>query len=69
MYVFIKNINNNIIMINNDINSLRCRQRGVKIDGSKVKPLKFVSYRSAYKNMVKGNQVYGPFKYNTVSRL
>ena len=38
MNVYTKNINGNIVIINNDRYSLRCRQRGINIDGSKVKP-------------------------------
>ena len=69
MNVYTKNINGNIVIINNDRYSLRCRQRGINIDGSKVKPLKFVSYREVCDKYINNKLIYGPLIYYTISKL
>jgi|MDTE01.3.fsa_nt_gb hypothetical protein len=36
---------NQIFILNTDHHTLRCRQRCRNMDGSKVKPLKFISFK------------------------
>lgn len=54
--IYIKNDNHNIVPIYGNIYSLRCRQRGTYMDGSKVSPLKFVSYKSQKKQLMKSQK-------------
>jgi len=59
-----------IIILNGDLMSLRCRQRNRNIDGSKVTPIKFVSFKEMEKEMIKNkSKISGPFDFYTMSRL
>ena len=59
-----------IILLDADLNSLRCRQRNRNINNEKVKSMKFASYKETMKNMRKyDTKVVGPFEFNTISRL
>ena len=56
----------NIIVLNGNQDSFRCRQR----NRSKVPPFKFVSYRTMMKEAKKNNQkVYKGFEYQTIAKL
>ena len=68
MYTVTKN--NNIIILNGDRHSFRCRQRCILQNGDKVEPLKFVSYRKMLKESKKDNsRVHRGFTYYTISKL
>ena len=43
----------NILILNGDRESFRCRQRNKNMDGKKVKPFRFVSYKSMIKEIIK----------------
>ena len=59
-----------IVILNGDLISLRCRQRNRNIDGSKVTPIKFVSFREMEKEKIKNKlKIVGPFNFHTMSRL
>ena len=59
-----------IIILNGDLMSLRCRQRNKYIDGSKVTPIKFVSFKEMEKEKLKNkSKVSGPFDFYTMGRL
>jgi hypothetical protein len=66
--VYVRNINNRAIILNSDLLSLRFRQRARKSNGLKVEPFKFLSYKEAVKLSKKG-RMYGPFDFNTISKL
>lgn len=59
-----------IIILDADLESLRSRQRCKLMNGLKVKPMKFASFKETVK-YVKRNQgkVVGPFNYNFRSKL
>lgn len=58
-----------IIILYGDRESFRCRQRN-KINGYKVKPLQFVSFKEMEKEIKKNNfKVLGPYYFNTLSKL
>jgi hypothetical protein len=59
-----------IIILNGDLMSLRCRQRNRMLDGSKVTPISFVSFKEMEKEKAKNkSKVHGPFDFYTMSRL
>jgi hypothetical protein len=61
---------NNVVILNGSQESFRCRQRNRLQDGTKIKPFRFVSYRTMMKTAKKNNQkVYKGFKYQTVAKL
>ena len=58
-----------IIIFNGDRQSFRCRQRNT-LNGEKVNPLKFVSFKEMKKESLKYNKkVIGPLKFYTLSRM
>ena len=60
----------NIIVLNGNQDSFRCRQRNRLQDDTKVEPFRFVSYRSMMKEAKKNNQkVYKGFEYQTIAKL
>ena len=70
MSLYVKNINNNIVVLYGNRESFRCRQRNRNLDGTKVDPLKFISYKGMLKEKNKWNKkVYYNFNYNTISKL
>ncbi len=70
MPAYVKNINNNIVVLYGDRESFRCRQRNRYSDGTKVEPLKFVSYKCMLKEKQKWNKsIYYNLNYNTISKL
>lgn len=59
-----------IVVLNGDLMSLRCRQRNRNIDGSKVTPISFVSFKEMEKEKAKNkSKICGPFNFYTMSRL
>ena len=53
-----------IVVLNGDLMSLRCRQRNRNIDGSKVTPIKFVSFKEMEKEKNKNKlKIVGPFNF------
>ena len=71
MNVYVRsNCGNNIIILNGDRHSFRCRQRGKKSDGSGIQSLKFISYKGMIKDVNKNNKgLVGPLQFNTLSKL
>ena len=71
MKVYVRsNFGNNIIILNGDRHSFRCRQRSKKSDGSIVQSLKFISYKGMIKDVNKNNKgLVGPLQFNTLSKL
>jgi hypothetical protein len=69
---FVKSDNGKkIILFQGNRDSFRCRQRSRMMDGNKIKPLKFVSYKETMKQVKRGNteKVIGPLEFNTVAKL
>jgi len=70
MSLYVKNINNNIVVLYGNRESFRCRQRNRNSDGTKVDPLKFISYKGMLKEKNKWNKkIYYNLNYNTISKL
>ena len=59
--------NKRIIILDADLNSLRCRQRNRYMDGQKVDSMRFASYKETMKKY--DTKVYGPYSYNTICKL
>ena len=67
MPAYVKNINNNIVVLYGDRESFRCRQRNRYSDGKKVESFKFISYKSMLKDKNKwGKQIYSKYHYNSL---
>lgn len=51
--------------------SFRCRQRNKYMNGKKVTPLKFISFKEMQRELKKGNakKMNGIFTYDTVAKL
>tara|TARA_B100000131_G_C17703068_1_gene445505 strand:+ start:270 stop:494 length:225 start_codon:yes stop_codon:yes gene_type:complete len=48
----------------------RCRQRSVMMNGQKVKPLKFISFKTMKKEIQRNNnKLIGTLNFNTISKL
>ena len=62
--VYARNEKSNIVILEGDRYSFRCRQRN-----SNVKSFKFISFKEMEKCNKLGTNVYGPFVYKTVSKL
>ena len=59
-----------IIIFSGTRDSFRCRQRSRMIDGKKIEPLKFVSFKVSQKELIKNqNKLIGPLTFETRSRL
>jgi len=59
-----------IIILDGDLNSLRCRQRSRYMNNEKVKSMNFASFKETAKSHErKSAQVYGPYKFYSMSRL
>ena len=66
MPVYVTTKNNNVVILNGDRDSFRCRQR----NKDKENTLKFISYKKMIRKRKKNNsRVYGPFPFLTVSKL
>lgn len=60
----------NIIIFKGTRDDFRCRQRSVMINGEKVKPLKFISFKTMKKEIQKNNnKLIGILNFNTMSKL
>jgi len=58
-----------IIIFNGDRESFRCRQRNT-LNGEKVNPLKFVSFKEMKRESFKFNKkVIGPLKFYTLAKM
>ena len=58
--------NNNVVILNGNQDSFRCRQR----NKDKIDTFRFVSYRKmAKEKKKKNNRVHGPFPFYTISKL
>ena len=64
---YVRSDNNNIYIIDRHIPSLKCRQRGKYSNGRKVKPFKFISYKSM-KDIEKKHKIV-KIDYYTISKL
>jgi hypothetical protein len=64
--VYAKTDNNKYVILNGSRESFRMRQRCRMSDGSKVDPLKFVSYQTMMKE---SRKLVGECEYNTRSKL
>jgi hypothetical protein len=59
-----------IIVLNGDLNSLRCRQRNRTTNGSKVNSMSFVSFKEMEKERIKNkSKISGPFTFYSMSKL
>ena len=59
-----------IIIFSGTRDSFRCRQRGRMMNGEKIEPLKFVSFKVSQKEMMKNKgKLLGPLTFDTRSRL
>jgi len=70
---YVRNDNNNIVMLLGSRNSFKCRQReyndGVQLKNTK-ESLRFISFKESQKIIEKKNKViYGPLIFDTMSRL
>lgn len=68
IHVIARNENNNLVFIKGERESFRMRQRSRTLDGEKVPPLRFVSYKEALK-ILRRKKIYGPVELYTVSKL
>ena len=69
-YVRSKNSKKVMVLIGTR-NSFRCRQRNKYMNGGKVTPLKFISFKEMEREIKKGNakKMNGIFTYDTVAKL
>ena len=60
-----------VMILEGNRQSFRCRQRSKYINGKKVTPLKFVSFKEMQKEIIKGNaqKMNGIYEFNTLSKL
>ena len=59
-----------IVLLEAKRESLRCRQRNRNMDNSKVKPMRFASYKETLKSMKRnGIKVVGPYVFESMCRL
>ena len=62
VFVYARSENGKIVLLEANRESLRCRQRNRNMDNSKVKPMRFASYKETLKSMKrKGTKVVGPY--------
>ena len=60
-----------VMILEGNRQSFRCRQRNKYINGKKVTPLKFISFKEMQKEIKKKNtkKMNGIYQYNTLSKL
>lgn len=59
-----------IIIFRGSRDDFRCRQRSVMMNGEKVKPLKFISFKTMKKEIQRNNnKLIGTLNFNTMSKL
>ena len=62
--------NKKIIILTGKRDSFRCRQRSKLSDGTKVSPLKFVSFKEMEKDVKRGHSFsHGPYTFYSMSKL
>ena len=71
---YVRNDNNNVVMLLGSRDSFKCRQREYNSDGEPLKDtkesLRFISFKDSQKIIGKKNKIiYGPLILNTLSRL
>lgn len=70
---YVRNDNNNIVMLLGSRNSFMCRQREYNSDGEPIKntkeSLRFISFKESQKIIHKKKIIYGPLVFDTLSRL
>ncbi len=67
---FARSENNNIVILNGERSSFRCRQRSILSNGNKTKSMRFVSFKETQKMFLKNNsKVIGPLIFYTMSKL
>ena len=60
-----------VMILTGSRDSFRCRQRNKNMNGEKVAPLKFISYKEMQREIKKGNaeKMNGVFIYDTLGKL
>ena len=71
---YVRNDNNNVVMLLGSRDSFKCRQREYNSDGEPIKDtkesLRFISFKDSQKIINKKNKIiYGPLVFDTLSRL
>jgi hypothetical protein len=70
---YVRNDNNNVVMLLGSRNSFKCRQREYKNDiplKDTKESLRFISFKESQKIIHKNNKIiYGPLIFDTLSRL
>ena len=71
---YVRNDNNNVVMLLGSRSSFMCRQREYNSDGETLKntkeSLRFISFKESQKIIQKKNKIiYGPLILDTLSRL
>ncbi len=71
---YVRNDNNNVVMLLGSRSSFMCRQREYNNDGEPLKntkdSLRFISFKESQKIIHKKNKIiYGPLVFDTLSRL
>jgi len=64
--MYVNTSNNNIVILNGERDSFRCRQR----NKDKKDILRFISYKKMMREKKKNNsRVHGPYQFYTISKL
>lgn len=64
--MYVNTCNNNVVILNGERDSFRCRQR----NKDKKDILKFISYKKMMREKKKNNsRVHGPYQFYTISKL
>ena len=64
--MYVNTGNNNVVILNGERDSFRCRQR----NKDKKDILKFISYKKMMREKKKNNsRVHGPYQFYTISKL
>lgn len=64
--MYVNTSNNNIVILNGERDSFRCRQR----NKDKKDILRFISYKKMVREKKKNNsRVHGPYQFYTISKL
>jgi len=64
--MYVNTCNNNVVILNGERDSFRCRQRNKE----KKDILRFISYKKMMREKKKNNsRVHGPYQFYTISKL
>ena len=64
--MYVNTCNNNVVILNGERDSFRCRQRNKE----KEDILRFISYKKMMREKKKNNsRVHGPYQFYTISKL